>query len=260
MSELFLEEMNALITLHRKIASLNPALEKLYPMAVVVDEKFLIYDIDRGGEHYQFRKSAPIPMPIPIGIRAAFQLEDYGGRIACVVTPEVFDSPGGYVTLLHEFVHCYQFETCEQDLKMKLDIARKAKEVGDFMWEIEHPFPYNSKDFIRSYSQFLHAVKEEETQTILNARKSLRAYLGVHDYEYMVWQEWKEGFARWVENRVKRQLGMPENKGGLEPPFSRVLFYTGGEAYIALLVKKKPYLVEDLPVLFDAMFSPGLDL
>lgn len=260
MSKTFVEEMDSLISLHRKVAGLNSALAKRYPVAVVLDEQFQIYDISPDQEHYKFRKTAPIPMPIPIGIRAAFQLEDYGGRIACVVTPEVFDSPAGYVTILHEFVHCYQYETCEQDLKMKLDIARKAQEVGDFMWEIEHPFPYTSKDFIRSYAQFLKAIDEGHAQKIHHSRKELRDYLGVHDYEYMVWQEWKEGFARWIENRVKRQLGMPENKGGVEPPFTRVLFYTGGEAYIELLVKKKPTLAEDLPGLFDAMFTPGLDL
>lgn len=26
------------------------------------------------------------------------------------------------------------------------------------------------------------------------------------DYEYMVWEEWKEGFARLIENRIRNNL------------------------------------------------------
>jgi len=242
-----------LIELHKKVSHLNTAIERLYPIAVVVCDQFFIYDIEQGA--YQFMKSAPLPMPIPVGIRAAFQLEDYSGRIACVVTPEVFDSTDGYVTLLHEFVHCYQYETCEQTLKMQLDIARHAQEQGNFMWEIEHPFPYTAENFIEPYQTFLDALKSEDHQALLSSRKVLKSYLGLHDFEYMVWQEWKEGFARWVENLVKHHLGMPENKGGIHPPFSRVSFYAGGEAYIHYLSKRESSLVNELPSLFNKLQS-----
>jgi hypothetical protein len=250
-TEKFAESFNTLIELHRKVANLNISIERLYPIAVVVSDQFIIYDVDHGA--YQFRKRAPLPMPIPVGIRAAFQLEDYGGRIACVVTPEVFDSTDGYVTILHEFVHCYQYETCEQTLKMQLDIARHAQEQGNFMWEIEHPFPYTAVNFIEPYQAFLDALKSEDHKILLSSRKMLKTYLGLHDFEYMVWQEWKEGFARWVENLVKRQLGLLENKGGINPPFSRVSFYAGGEAFIHYLSKREPSLVNDLPSLFNKL-------
>ena len=200
----------------------------------------------------------PLPMPIPEGVRAAFQLEGYQGRIACVVTPEVFDTQEGYITLLHEFVHCYQYETCEQDLKMTLDIARQAQEQGDSMWEIQHPFPYTAVDFIKPYTQFLAGLEGRDNGQVGKARAALRAYLGVHDFEYMAWQEWKEGFARWVENRVKRHLGFPVNSGGLAKPYSRVLFYAGGEAYIEYLAAVEPGITEDLPALFQRMLAvPG---
>ena len=193
-------------------------------------------------------------MPVPQGTRAAFQIEAYGGRIACVVTPEIFDNLDGYVTILHEFVHCHQYETCEQSIKMKLDIACQAKEKGDFMWEINHPFPYSATNFIEPYGQLLEALANEDHKKILSQRKELKKYLGRHDFEYMVWQEWKEGFARWVENLVKRKLGIKENKGGFKPPYSRVLFYAGGEAYIDYLKKRKPYLIKDLRALFHHLY------
>jgi hypothetical protein len=248
-------KLEHLISLHKKVFDLNPALGKLYPVAIVVDGAFRIYDYDQAHLTYQFKKNAPVPMPIPDGVRAAFQLESYGGRIACVVTPDVFDKMEDYVTILHEFVHCYQYETCEQTIKKGLDIARQAQEKGNVMWEIEHPFPYSAKNFTEPYDVFLNALVEEDDQEILRTRKMLRDYLGLHDYEYMVWQEWKEGFARWSENLIKRKLMMVENKGGLQKPYSRVLFYAGGEAYISHLSNRMPALTRDLRGLFQKLYE-----
>lgn len=251
----FMKEMNQLIELQQRSGGLNHALENLYPIAIARDDKFLIFDLAQEASAYQFRKSAPTPMPIPVGERAAFQLEDYGGRIACVVTPEVFDSLDGYVTILHEFVHCYQYETCEQELKKNLDIARQAKERGHVMWEIQHPFPYSAVNFTEPYSHFITALRAEEQNEILRSRRRLKDYLGLHDYEYMVWQEWKEGFARWIENLVKREIGLKENRGGLAPPYSRISFYAGGEAYIDYLAKNEPELTNDLRALFQKLYA-----
>jgi len=255
MMDTYLEALKKLSSLRQKVAGINPALSKCYPVAIVEGDELQIYDVDRDETNYHFRKSAPSPMPIPKGIRAAFQLEDYGGRIACVVTPDVFNSQEGYVTLLHEFVHCFQYETCEQTIKMQLDIARQAKEAGNLMWEIEYPFPYNATTFIRFYADFLAAIKNEDHEKVKWSRSELKNYLGVHDYEYMVWQEWKEGFARWVENRIQQNLGIPENKGGLKQPYDRVLFYAGGALYIQFLTKSNNALVSDLSGIFNKMIE-----
>ena len=156
--ETYLEQIDALLPIHQAVAGINPALRRLYPIAIAVGDEFLIFDHADEIKGYRFIKTAPTPMPIPAGVRAAFQLADYDGRIACVVTPEVFGTPAGYVTLLHEFVHCYQYETCEQGLKSKLDVAELAMEQGDVMWEIEHPFPYQSGTFIQAYQDFLWSI------------------------------------------------------------------------------------------------------
>jgi hypothetical protein len=251
----YIQGFEKLIDLKEAMGDINPALAGFYPVALAVEDRFGVYDFIPEKQAYQFIKELPAPIQVPEGVRAAFQLEGYGGRIACVVTPDVFDSQEGIITLLHEFVHCYQYETCEQELKMTLDIACQAQERGDFMWEIQHPFPYTAEDFIQPYKQFLMGLESGDEAMIKTSRKALRTYLGVHDYEYMVWQEWKEGFARWVENRIKYRLELLENKGGLKKPFSRVVFYAGGEAYIAHLVKKDPGLAEDLPALFHCMLA-----
>lgn len=255
MSTDFVTKCNSLIDLHQVVKHLHPALNNLYPIAVVQDDRFYVHDIEQDTGQYTYRKTLPLPMPIPEGIRAAFPLDGYGGRMACVVTPDVFETQAGYVTILHEFVHCYQFETCEQPLKMSLDVARKAQEVGDFMWEIEHPFPYRALEFTRAYQAFLSSMAENIPGEVLRARRALRTFLGLHDFEYMVWQEWKEGFARWVENKVKQELNMQENKKGLEQPFSRVSFYAGGEAYINYLFSQEKSMVQDLSLLFQTILS-----
>lgn len=253
LSDPFQESFAYLIQLQQEVARLHPALAELYPVAVCVDDRFQIYDLLKGEISYQLIKTAPIPMPVPAGVRAAFPLEAYEGRIAAVVTPDVFDSLDGIVTIFHEFVHCYQFSTCEGELKMSLDIARLAEETGDVMWEIEYPFPYTARTFIRGYQQFIRALVEMDERGIVQARRGLFGYLGVHDFEYMVWQEWKEGFARWIENRLQRELGLTENTKGASPPYSRVSFYAGGAATIDFLSTKAPNIVNDLPGLFSRM-------
>jgi len=248
-----LTSLNPLLELHSRLAKYHPALEDLYPIAICVDDHFHIYDLVKGGRSYHFIKAAPIPMSIPAGIQAAFPLQAYDDRIAAVVTPDIFNSLDGYVTIFHEFVHCFQFSTCEGELKLSLDIARRAEETGDVMWEIEYPFPYTAKAFIQGYQQFLSALNVGDEAGIAQAREGLRGYLGVHDFEYMVWQEWKEGFARWVENRLQRELGLAENTKGAQLPFSRVSFYAGGAAYINFFSAQDPSVVNDLPELFSRM-------
>jgi hypothetical protein len=71
----------------------------------------------------------------------------------------------------------------------------------------------------------------------------------------MVWQEWKEGFARFVENTIRRRLGMEENHYGVEEPFHRVTFYEGGSKFIGFLGKQEPGLLVDIENLFSKMLG-----
>ncbi|MGY4707297.1 hypothetical protein ACVNPS_06030 [Candidatus Bipolaricaulota sp. J31] len=99
------------------IKDLHPFLEKVFPIAIVEDDRLLIYEPDPSARRYVFVKDASAPMPIPKGVRAAFPIEHYENRIACVVSGEIFDSLEGYTTIFHEFMHCHQWETCVVDPK-----------------------------------------------------------------------------------------------------------------------------------------------
>ena len=249
MSKYPYDKLQAVLDLQREVADLHPFLERLFPIALVEDGQFHVFDIRPGKRGYSFVLQAPTPMPIPPGVRAAFPLACYGGRPACVVTGDVFDSLEGYVTVFHEFVHCRQWDTCEAALKQTLGIARQAQAEKDVMWEIHYPFPYADPRFVETYRALLNAPTDD-LGAIETHRRRMRALLDPSDWEYMVWQEWKEGLARYVENQIRARLGLPGNHGGGEPPFDRVAFYEGGSRLIAALERHEPGLRQDVEALF----------
>jgi hypothetical protein len=195
-------------------------------------------------------------MPVPQGVRAAFPLACYGDRPACVVSGEVFDSLAGYVTIFHEFMHCQQLETCEAKLKQTLGIARKARAENDVMWEINYPFPYADPPFVDTQVTLLAALEAGDGDGVAAARRRLCEILCPGDLEYIAWQEWKEGLARYVENRIRYRLGLEGNHGGSVTPFDRVTFYEGGSRWITFLAEREPSLLRDIQKLFYKMQSP----
>ena len=69
----------------------------------------------------------------------------------------------------------------------------------------------------------------------------------------MVWQDWKEGLARYLENRMQEERGLPVNTYGDEPPYDRIAFYNGGAQLIAYLLRTNPALQDDPRALFEEM-------
>ena len=242
--------LQKVLELQQKILNVHPLFGNPYPIAIVEGNTFLIFDVDGAGNAYHLVRQAPTPMPIPVGVRAAFDLECYDNKIACVVTGEVFDTLDGYVTIFHEFVHCHQASTCELKLKQSLEVARQAMAAGNYMWEIEYPFPYGSPDFIETYTALLHAVDANQGEEALRAHQKLRNLLLPLDFEYLTWQEWKEGFARLIENRLQWQFNLLENHYGRQKPYHRITLYEGGAGVIAALSQDKPELYNDLENLF----------
>ena len=245
--------LQKIITLQKKIQDIHPFLKKLYPVAVFEGDDFYIYDIDPKTKRYVFVKAAQPDWTVIEGIRAAFPLNFYDNKMACVVTGEVFDTLSGYATIFHEFIHCAQMECCEQELKSRLQVAQEAQTKSDSMWELDHPFPYEDSVFTEVYTIFLEAASKNDLEGISRCRTYLKEMLNATDYEYMVWQEWKEGFARLIENRIRKKFDLKENYGGSEQPFSRVTFYAGGSFYIEALLGKDKTLKNDLKALFNSM-------
>jgi hypothetical protein len=242
-----------LVQMHREIRGTHSLLNDLHPIAVVEGESWYIFDTDSLHQEYRLQRKEPVPFPLGKGIRASFPLGSYGGKPGCVVSQEVFDTMKGYVTVFHEFVHCSQYLTCENRLKAGLAIAIAAAKVQDYSWEINHPFPYGDSGFVAEYSRQLSALADHDSAAVRLIRRSLTRRLCEVDREYMVWVEWKEGLARFVENRIRSRYGIEPNTAGNERPYSRVTFYSGGEQFIALLTRDDQALLLDPERLFRRM-------
>lgn len=243
-------ELQAIFVVQRQIQDLHPFLTMCFPVAIVEDQQFFIFEVDITGASYRLVKTATVDMPLPERVRAAFPLTCHADQICCVVTPDVFDDEAGYITIFHEFIHCYQFTSGEQQLKQTLQVAQAAMAKQDYLWELNHPFPYADEHVEETYRTFLAAAAQHDSDAVLHQRRCLQRRLAHYDYEYMVWQEWKEGFARFIENKIRVRLGFVENYGGAQPPFSRVTFYAGGARYIEMIENAHPPLLEKIDLLF----------
>lgn len=226
--------------------AVHPLFRTCYPVAVVTEGQLLIFERSEKTQSYKLVTTTAAPFPLPTNVAAAFPLEACGGRITCVVGTEGLGSRGWYLKVLHEFVHCYQFETCEVELKRSLTINR----ADDPTWEIAYPFPYNQPSFAQSFKEYLGALSERNEDAPA-CRQRVLAALAHPDREYMIWQEWKEGYARLVENRLRRLWNLPENHAGGVPPFSRVSFYESGSLYIAY--QNAGDVPRDLVALFEGL-------
>ncbi len=254
-AEKYSAPLNKIFDLSARFAPLHPALGKVYPVAIVENKAFHIFEPVPGEKVYRLVQTSPDTFNIPTGIRAAMPLAFWDNRIACVVTGEVFGQPDGYVFIFHEFVHCAQWDCCEQTLKEGLSLYREAMKAKDYMWELQYKFPYAGPVFVKTYSGLLKAWEGNDAAAAASLRATLRKALSPAEWEYLTWQEWKEGLARYLENRMRDVVGLSENRGGETPPFSRVTFYRGGDMLIRFLERRRPGTVDDLKTLYLAISS-----
>ena len=212
-----------------------------------------IFDYNKEELKYKFIKQAAVPFPMSEDMQASFPLSVYNNIPTCVAGKRIFNTINGYTIIMHEFVHCWQAATVEMDIKSKLKIAKIANANQDYMWELAHPFPYDDSLFVIYYQNFITSLNNNNLDEAREQRKLLKECLSDVDYEYMVWQEWKEGIARYVENKVKNYFLLTSNDYGKEQPYDRILFYYGGEMWSAALIEKDKTLLNNPLLLYDLM-------
>lgn len=247
--------LSELQQIQNKIKHIHPFLGNFHPIAVHSQNQLYIYDYDTLLNKYNIVKKSPPPFPLIDGIRASFPLSVYDGKPTCIISLDVFDSLEEIVLIFHEFIHCTQANTVEFKIKNELAIHQRAMKNNDYMWELNHAFPYTDSLFIQYYDELLNAVNLNDQQKIGQSRDSLKSHLNEIDFEYMVWQEWKEGLARYIENKIKRELELKENFYGKEKPYHRVSFYYSGEVLIVYLSKQNKIVDPDLETLFEQLYS-----
>ena len=255
--ENYIPALEKIFSIQERVADIHRALATPYPVAVVADKTFFVYAPVAGEKTFGLAATAPDPYHTQTGMRAAMPLAFWENRAACVVTPEIFAEEDGYVFILHEFVHCYQWENGELALKEKLRLFRQAMEKQDYMWELQHPFPYDNATVARTYRDWCRALELGDAKKAEALRSFLKKGLNSLDWEYMAWEEWKEGLARYLENRVRERLRLPLNLPSADASFDRVSFYRGGDLFIAFLLKREPALADDLAKLFGRILYSG---
>ena len=230
--------MDEIIELHGELYGIHESLEKLYPIAVVNNGYFYVFDINELGTKYEFKHKAETDLPDDVDWLAAFDLESYDWKLSAVIGKKILENPENYVSIFHEFVHCFQGETVEMDIKSNLAIFKEEMAKQNYSWEINYPFPYDDEYFINRTIGLSGFLAREDIDNVTKYFTDMKEYLQETEFEYMIWQGWKEGFARYIENLLRVKLGQGQNTRDLIPPFNRVHFYQIGSMYIDLLIKR----------------------
>ncbi len=245
------DKFKGLLKLQDEVKSIHPLLHEHYPIAIVEDKQLHIFDYSKG--MYSLSHTEPDTMDLPGGIRAAFPLACMPNQVAVVVTGDVFDTISEQVIMFHEFVHCYQYHTCEIQLREQIDLAKRSANSANYSWELNYPFPYSDNQFSEITRSIFDGLDRKDHRLIGLLRRKLKDYLTMEQVEYMVWQEWKEGLARYIENQVKFSLGIPLNHGGREEPYRRTTFYEMGSQLINLIVESSPGSLNRIEELYYAL-------
>lgn len=252
-AEKYRDPLKEFVLLQQRVRHIHPFLNKCYPIAIIEDGYLNIFDYDPDKIQYKLEHREPDSMNTPKGVRAAFPLKCYDNRATVVVSGEVFDTISDRIILFHECTHCYQFETCESRLREGIELARKSVNSDRYFWELHYPFPYEDGYFGEYAQKLIVGLNMRHAEEVYRLRKEIKNHLTKEQSEYMVWQEWKEGFARYIENVIKRELGVKENHFGIAQPYSRPFFYESGSRLIGLVNEKQPEAIKDIERLYHLM-------
>jgi hypothetical protein len=242
-----------LVKVQTKVKDVYPCLEKFQPVAVPYKDSLIIFDYDSSENSYKLIKETTQPFPLHEGIQASFPLSVYDNKPTCIVNPKTFNSAVGYTTIMHEFIHCCQYNSVEPELKSNLEIYKTAMKNKNYSWEIAHPFDWDDSVLVNLYDTYKQALETNDIKSTKEYRFRIKRHLSGIDFEYLLWEEWKEGLARYVENKVHDRLNIERNNYGKDKPYNRASFYYSGELLITKLAEINPELPTDMKSLFEKM-------
>lgn len=115
------------------------------------------------------------------------------------------------ITLMHE--HFHQLQDTQPNFFKDVQGLNLSRGDQTGMWMINYPFPYETPEVSRQFSVLVQllvealqakqiAVFSSKVAAYLEARSELKRMLSADDYKYLSFQLWKEGIARYTEDRV----------------------------------------------------------
>lgn len=258
MMDAFLEQINELNELQKELVQIHPLFTNHYPIVVANEMLLYMYDYSPEKQQYEWVKTVPDDLNIPEGCLAAMPVHHLDERTCAVVTDEAFQSFEMKIYLFHEFVHCYVHERYEH-IGDRVKIKRAMEKRRRVTWELDYEFPYDDETIVQRIGTLQDALKQKKMDRIRQARQALFQALSEEAGEYWCWLEWNEGYARYIENRIRSRFGLALNHLGEDAPYNRLLFYECGSEYIRLLIEGNSELHTDLEQLFDILQSERLE-
>lgn len=243
------KQMSQLNEIKKAAIEVSPIFDNDYPVVVLSNGYLNLFEKSDG--EYHFIKSVKAKNKYHKDLRAACPTPEFDYEVMCLVSESAFDSLEEMVLIFHEFVHVYQMNNFAERIKQNLKVYQNAQKNENWMWELNHPFPYDDKIFIESFTEYLDILNAGNLKAALLKKEEIKKELSQMDYEYLVWQEFIEGYARYLENNIKRKMNISINKYGAKAPFSRISFYRSGDLLIRLLIDEDKSLSEKPEELFD---------
>ena len=245
--------MGDILKIHDTVKNVHVSLGELYPITVINDGYYFVFDISKTSGKYVFKSKVKTSISVSNDILMAFNLDFYDMKPSVVISKNILENQENYLSIFREFIHCFLLKNGAIEIRNELSIQKQEMAKRNYNWEINFPFPYNSEYFISKTMDLFDKFINNNYDHIEIYRNSMKTYLLKMDYEYMIWQIWKGGFIRYVENLIKRKLGLQLNTNILKLPFDREHFYEIGNKYIEMLIKKEE-LDDDIVKVFYKMF------
>ena len=115
------------------------------------------------------------------------------------------------ITLIHE--HFHQLQDSQPDFYKEVEALNLSRGDQTGMWMLNYPFPYSTPEVSQQFSVLARllvegmeaktsALHSSKLASYLEARNKLKKILSADDYKYLSFQLWKEGIARYTEDRV----------------------------------------------------------
>lgn len=142
-------------------------------------------------------------------------------------------NPASWIlTILHE--HFHQLQQSQPGYYASTDALGLSHGDQSGMWMLNYPFPYDSADVNRLFSESCLALYEALTASKELLPSAVRSYLSVRtrfqnvlpaeDYSYFSLQLWQEGVARYTEYRVAKTAATTLALANRLPSFKKTSF------------------------------------
>ena len=110
--------------LYEVITNIDLCVKSLHAVAIVKNNVFFVFDYNRTKKVYELVYEKHVPgMKIPDKVLASFPLDFYNMKPAAVISEDALTSLEKQIFVFHEFVHCFQYENGEMNLKEDLNIS-----------------------------------------------------------------------------------------------------------------------------------------